>query len=296
MPNPKRRHSKTRTAKRRTHDALDADAIERLPAVPRAQGAASCLPALRLLPRPAGPRGRRRRKRHCRARSSFHDLDRRRRDGRRPRAVAASSTARWPRRGISISGFRSSGSADVIRAELARHPDADELERSASSTRPTSSAMAESPAAALRRKPRRVDPRGRRVGGRAARRRRSFSAGHTGATVMAALRRVRHAAGRRSAGAGGDDSDGRPAGGAARRRRQRRVPAAASAAVRASWVRLRAGRARHRAPARRAAVDRRGRDQGQRADARGASAAEGLAARTSSATSRRATCTAATPT
>jgi large subunit ribosomal protein L32 len=27
MPNPKRRHSKTRTAKRRTHDALQASAL-----------------------------------------------------------------------------------------------------------------------------------------------------------------------------------------------------------------------------------------------------------------------------
>ena len=34
MPNPKRRHSKTRTAKRRTHDALTAGRPQRMPAVP----------------------------------------------------------------------------------------------------------------------------------------------------------------------------------------------------------------------------------------------------------------------
>ena len=31
MPNPKRRHSKTRTAKRRTHDALTAPAVSLCP-------------------------------------------------------------------------------------------------------------------------------------------------------------------------------------------------------------------------------------------------------------------------
>ena len=53
MPNPKRRHSKTRTAKRRTHDALRRADDRALPAVPRAEGAAPRLPALRLLPRSA---------------------------------------------------------------------------------------------------------------------------------------------------------------------------------------------------------------------------------------------------
>ena len=87
-----------------------------------------------------------------------------------------------------------------------------------------------------------------------------FSAGHTGATVMAAHARVRHAARRRSAGAGRDDSDAPAARRPARRRRQRRVPAAAPAAVRGDGQRLRARRARHRRAARRAAVDRRGSD------------------------------------
>ena len=47
-------------------------------------------------------------------------------------------------------------------------------------------------------------------------------------------------------------------------------------AVRAHGGDVRAGRARRRAAADRAAVDRRGRNEGQRADARGASAVEGL--------------------
>ena len=152
--------------------------------------------------------------------------------------------------------------------------------------------MTESPAAALRRKPRasiRVAAELVAQGEAAA----LVSAGHTGATVMAGARRVRH-----------DPGVDRPAlattiptrsasGGAARRRRHRRVPAAASAAVRRDGSGLRAGRARRRAAARRAAVDRRGGDQGQRADARGAPAAEGGAAATSSATSKGARSTAA---
>ena len=37
MPNPKRRHSKTRTAKRRTHDALKPGARRHVSAVPRSR-------------------------------------------------------------------------------------------------------------------------------------------------------------------------------------------------------------------------------------------------------------------
>ena len=163
-----------------------------------------------------------------------------------------------------------------LEAELRRHPDVDRR-RVRLVDAPDVVAMDESPAAALRRKPRRVDPGRRRDGG--ARRgggavqRRPHRRDRDGGA-----RRVRHAARRRSSGAGGDDSDPRPARGPARRRRQRRVPAAAPPAVRGDGQRLRAGRARHRDAARRAAVDRRGGDQGQRADARGAPAAEGVAA------------------
>ena len=59
MPNPKRRHSKTRTAKRRTHDALKPVPVRRLPAVPGSQTAAPGLLALWLLCGPAGPASRR---------------------------------------------------------------------------------------------------------------------------------------------------------------------------------------------------------------------------------------------
>ena len=57
MPLPKRRHSKTRGRKRRTHYKLVAPDPRRLPAVPRDQAAASRLPALRLLqgPRESSP-------------------------------------------------------------------------------------------------------------------------------------------------------------------------------------------------------------------------------------------------
>ena len=104
------------------------------------------------------------------------------------------------------------------------------------------------------------------------------SVGHTGAAVVAAHARVRHAARRRSSGAGAVGADARRLGGAARCRRDGRVQAGVPAAVRGDGRGLRAGVAGRRAAARRPAVDRRGRNQGQRADARGASAAEGVAA------------------
>ena len=44
MPNPKRRHSKTRGRKRRTHDALTGADAEPVPAVPRAKAAAPRVP------------------------------------------------------------------------------------------------------------------------------------------------------------------------------------------------------------------------------------------------------------
>ena len=59
MPNPKRRHSKTRTAKRRTHDALKPVGRSECPQCHEAKTAASRLSALRSLSRPSGDGGRR---------------------------------------------------------------------------------------------------------------------------------------------------------------------------------------------------------------------------------------------
>jgi glycerol-3-phosphate acyltransferase PlsX len=117
MPNPKRRHSKTRTAKRRTHDALTATQ------------SGSCPPSA---DRPA-----------------------------------------------------LAGPAKVLEGELSRHPDATSLDLRILDA-PELVAMHEAPAAALRRKPRasirlaaEAVARGEASG--------LVSAGHTGATAMAAL-------------------------------------------------------------------------------------------------------------
>ncbi len=168
------------------------------------------------------------------------------------------------------------GVPSAIEEALSGHPDWRHL-RLAIVDAPDVVDMTEAPAAALRRKPRASI----RVAADLVARHDAaalFSAGHTGATVMAA-----HAA------FGMIPGVDRPAlattiptratpGGAARRRRQRRMPAAASPAVRGHGRRVRTGRAGRRAPPRRPAVDRRRRNQGQRADARGASAAESRAA------------------
>src|SRR5215207_2052725 len=76
------------------------------------------------------------------------------------------------------------GRADLIRAELARHPDADDLDVRVIDA-PDVIDMAESPAKALRRKPGasiRVAAEHVAAGNAAA----LFSAGHTGASVVAA--------------------------------------------------------------------------------------------------------------
>jgi glycerol-3-phosphate acyltransferase PlsX len=76
------------------------------------------------------------------------------------------------------------GREDLIRAELARHPDADDLDLRVIDA-PDVIDMVESPAKALRRKPRasiRVAAEHVAAGGAAA----MFSAGHTGASVVAA--------------------------------------------------------------------------------------------------------------
>ena len=102
-----------------------------------------------------------------------------RRGSRRRRARGA--------RGTSISASRSSAPSAAIDAELARHRTSI-ASASASSTRADVVTMAESPAAALRRKPRasiKVAAEAVARGEAAA----LFSAGHTGATVMAATAR-----------------------------------------------------------------------------------------------------------
>ena len=81
-------------------------------------------------------------------------------------------------------GLVLAGPAGVIRGELARHPDADELSIRVLDA-PEVITMAEAPAAALRRKPRasiRLAAESVASGDAAA----LGSAGHTGATVLAA--------------------------------------------------------------------------------------------------------------
>ncbi len=208
----------------------------------------------------------------------------------RPVVDGALAAARHFDLGVMLVGPR-----DRLEAALGRHPFADRS-RVTIVDAPDVVGMDESPSAALRRKP---GASIRVAADLVARGEASalFSAGHTGATVMAAHGAFGMLPGVGSSGAGrhDPDADGR-AGHAARRRRERRVPARAPAAVRRHGQRIRAPGLRPRAAARRAALDRRGGDQGQRADARGASAAQGRRRSPSSATSRRATSTAGAPT
>src|SRR5438132_645089 len=141
------------------------------------------------------------------------------------------------------------GRAGAIDAELQRHGDLDRS-RVRIVDAPDVVTMEESPSTALRRKPGasiRVAADLVARGDAAA----VFSAGHTGATVMAAY------------GAGGIDSTAARAGDPARRRRERRVPAAASRTVRRDGRRVRPRRVRHRVAARRPALDWRGGDERQ---------------------------------
>ena len=108
------------------------------------------------------------------------------------------------------SASRSSATSAAIDAELARHPDVDAA-RVQVVDAPDVVTMEESPAAALRRKPRasiKVAAESVARGEASA----LFSAGHTGATVMAAYGAFGMLAGRRPSGPGGDDSlpAGRP--------------------------------------------------------------------------------------
>ncbi len=180
MPNPKRRHSKTRTAKRRTHDALKRDR-------PRASARSATSRSSRTTcARTAATTAavRRGRSRKNRTAEPGDDLDRSGRDGRRLRA--APHRGRRPGRRASFRSRRALvGPPPAIDAELARHR----------RRRPRSRARRRSARRHRRwrsRRPRRCGAsRARRSASprnwwREARRRRSFSAGHTGATVMAA--------------------------------------------------------------------------------------------------------------
>ncbi len=126
--------------------------------------------------------------------------------------------------------------------------------------------MSEAPAAALRRKPRASI----RVAAELVARQGCGGAGEHGTYGRdghGRARRVRDGERRRSSGARRDDSHAGATGGAARCRGQRRVPAAASAAVRRDGKCRGTGGVWRRAAARRAALDWRRRDQGQRIDA-----------------------------
>ena len=284
MPNPKRRHSKTRTAKRRTHDALEADRPQRVSAVPRGQAAASGLPELRLLPRTPGQGGRG-------VRSSLATGRRRRPDNRHltcaspstPWAATpgrpSSSMARWSPLGTCRSALLLVGDAAAIEGELARHPVASAVpphrrpdHRRARARRDVGERRAGAAAQAAR-----LDPRRRRSGARRPRRRAVQRRPHRRVGDGGA-RRVRPAARRRP-------SRARPRSSPRARAPAVLLDAGATVGCRpphlvqfavmgSAYARVALGL---RAPARRPAVGRRGGEQGQRADARGASAAQGRA-------------------
>ena len=218
MPNPKRRHSKTRTAKRRTHDALKPVGLSECPQCHEPKPPHRVCAQLRLLPRPPGARGRRGvgtaapgtpHVVPCRITPDPNlmiwiavdamggDVAPAAHRRRRARGGAALRS----RRGAGRAGGAARGGAGAASpapiATRVRIVDADDVVE-----------MAEAPAAALRRKPtasiRVAAEAGRaRRGGGALQRRPHRRDGDGGA------RRVRHAAGRRSSGAGGDDSDAR---------------------------------------------------------------------------------------
>jgi hypothetical protein len=210
-------------------------------------------------------------------------------------APAVPWTARWPRRAPRASASISSGPRRVDRARAGAAPDAAALDVAVVDA-PDVVEMAESPAQALRRKPRasiRVAAELVARGDAAA----LVSAGHTGATVWPRTRRsgcCRASIVPALAPVMPTAARGRPCCSTPGRRSS--AGPQHLRAVRGDGRRVRPAGAGRRGPARRAAVDRGGGDEGQRADARGAPAAEGRRRCASSATSRRATSTAATPT
>ena len=170
------------------------------------------------------------------------------------------------------------GDAAAIEAELARHPVASLFRRIDVRIihAPDYIGMSESPALALRRKPRAsikvaADAVRDGAGRRALQRRPHRRLGHGRACSL------RAAAGRRSSGSRHHHSDAALARRAPRRRRDCRLSSASPRAVRGDGIRVRERRARAAGAARRSAV-RRGRgEQRQRSHARGPPAAEGCA-------------------
>ena len=153
------------------------------------------------------------------------------------------------------------GPVSRLEDEIAKHPDAD-TERVRIVRADAVVEMSEPPAAALRRKPGasiRVAAELAAAGDAAA----LFSAGHTGATVMAAHGAFGMLPGVDRPALGRDHPDPAQSGVAARCRGERRVPAASSAAVCGDGQHVCAGGVRDRAAAHRAAVDRRRGIQGQ---------------------------------
>ena len=263
------------------------DAVERLPELPRAEAAPPRVPALRVLSRPAGARQSTRRNSLRMIRIAVDAMG----GDHAPRSIIDGALA--AARHLDL-GLLLAGPADAIRAELARHPDAAQFSIRILDA-PDVIGMAEAPAAALRRKPRasiRVAADAVANGEASA----LVSAGHTGATVLSAHGAFGMLPGvDRPALAATIPSGDRlgillDVGANVECRAAHLLQFGAMGAVYAQDL------ARHRSPAYRAAVDRRGREQGDRVDSRSAPAAQRRRRSTSSATSRRAKCTRATPT
>ena len=303
MPNPKRRHSKTSTAKRRTHDALKPVGRSECPQCHEAKQ------PHRVCPHCGHYRGRQvapstrvrfhvqsltglaasagRGNRHTDVRIAIDAIGG---DAGPP----SSSTARWSPLDISRSDCCSLATAPRSRpsCRVTRWP-ACPRHRSPDRSRAGSRRDGrEPPMAALRRKPRASI----RVAAEAVRDGRAdalFSAGHTGASVMAVTLRSVFSRPRPS-GPGDHHPDAASPRRAARFRSERRLPRVAPGAVRGHGFGVCACCVGPRASNRRPVVGRRGGEQGKRADARGASAAQGVAGHTSSATWKGATSSPAT--
>ena len=254
MPNPKRRHSKTRTAKRRTHDALKPD--RRRASARSATSSSRRTASARTAATTAA--GRSAPSTKSSKRCGLHG-DSRPSPSTRWAAItlpASSSTAPSQAVRRARPGGRARRSDEADRAPSSRGIPAVDRHRLRIVDAPDVVAMDEAPLAALRRKPRasiRVAANLVASGDAQA----LFSAGHTGAAFLAAHAALGMIDWRRAARAGRHGADANRRGGSARRRRQRRMPARASRAVRAAGIGVRARRARPRASARRPALDRR---------------------------------------
>ena len=279
--------SKTTTLQDAHGEAPDARRAQgrrplRVPALPRAEAAAPRLRQLRLLPRTPGARGRRGQRCSTENRTGSSDV--------------------FPMIWIAVDAMggdhappsrrrRAGGRASFRSRRAARRPDVAARGRARPASRRSMADRVRGGRRARRRGDGGVAGRGaaaqadgvdqgrRRVRGARRGRRRSSARATPARRSWRPIRRsacCRASIGRRWPP---PFRRGPSAGHPARRRRQRRVPAPASAAVRGHGQRVRARGVRHRLAAGRPAVDRRRGDQGQRADARGAPAAQGVAAR-----------------